>query len=143
MNFSSVARDLVLMLSQGPMRRSHAVKLTSQDLVSRLEGIGAVVRCGSPWMLRLGETPIPMQPKASLPIESRQRERPLLTRVEDTLGDSEMTGAQIAAQLGYDHECISSSLLRYCSQGHLIRRRQHGTIDGKTHKREFYLYRRA
>lgn len=143
MNFSRIASDLVLILGQGPMRRSHAVKLTSQDLVSRLERIGAAVSYGSPRMLRLGDVQIPMRPKVEITQEKRERQRPLLTRIEAALGDSEMTGQQIAATLGAQHEAISSSLLRYCSQGFLTRRRQHGVLDGRTSKREFYLYRRA
>jgi len=143
MNFSGVARDLVLIISQAPMRRSHAVKMTSQALVSRLENIGAIVRYGSPWTLRLGNTSIPMERKAQFPKERRDRGRPLFERVLNALGDSELTGQQIASALDLRHEGLSSSLLRYCSQGLLVRRQQHGVIDGKTTKREFYLYRRA
>lgn len=143
MNFSRIARDLVLILAQAPMRRSHAVKMTSQDLVSRLERIGAIVRYGEPWMLRLGSMAIPMQPKEYPVPPKREYARPLLSRILSLLGDSEMTGGQVAAQLGHKHECVSGSLLRYCAQGHLVRRRQHGAIDGMTQKREFYLYRRS
>ncbi len=143
MNFSSVARDLVLILNQGPMRRSHAVKLTSHDLVARLEGIGAIERFGSPMMLRLGLTPIPMVPKASEPKLRTGRKTPLLDAIMAAIGDSEVTLGHISRSISRLPKEISGKLLKLCSSGVLVRRRQHGEIDGKTQKREYYLYRRA
>lgn len=144
MNYSKKACDLIDALNCGPVRRSHAVEISSQDLVVRLEDIGAIERFGSPMMVRIGKTSIPMQPKAAAPRPPRgPRKSHLLESVLAILGDFELTGGEIAADLGRRHENISGWLLRACEHGALIRRHQHGRLAGKTHKREFYLYRRA
>lgn len=144
MNYSRKACELVEVLNSGPMRRSHAVAISSQDLVVRLEDIGTVERFGSPMMVRIGKTSIPMQPKAAAPKSPAiPRKSHLLESVLTILGDHELTGGEIAAQLGRPHKHISGWLLDSCERGFLIRRRRHGELAGRTQKCEFYLYRRA
>lgn len=140
-NFSETARDVVLILAQGPMRRSHMVKMTSPEVIQRLEGVGAIERFGSPMMLRVGRTPIPMEPRPSF--QRKRRAAPLERLILDTLADREMSLGQISGLIARPPTGISSTLLRMCSKGILIRRRMLGEIDGNTQKREFYIYRRA
>jgi hypothetical protein len=102
------------------------VRSESDGFVGRPENIYILVNDG------------PLYPQHGPKLKKRRT-----NQIIEVIGDDEVCGAEIARRLDTKHENISGELLRLCSVGKLIRRRQLGEIRGKTHAREFYLYRKA
>lgn len=138
----------VSLLREGPMFTSDLIrKGVSRDVLDGLvrhrvlktvksDSDGFVGRPENIYLIS-DESPLRRSPRV------KSRKSPLQDKILQIVGDNEMTGREIAINVGQPHENISTTLGNMCASGKLVRRRQQGALRGRTQVREFYIYRRA